>query len=317
MTDQALTHIDDAPMARDLVPTDRRLLPAPMEQLQEIGALIQSAGALVPDALRKDIGACTAVAYMSALHGTDPIATASQVYIISGKLAFMAQYISALIRKHVDCPPSITFSGEGPQRFCHVVLTMKGVKLEYTSPRVAVITPKNSPLWKSDPDQQLSYYSIRAAARRHMPQVLLGIYSVEEMQSVQIKDVTPVAPDPFSADEDEIEHVEAEEVDTEPTPSGGETYDTSEKPQRQVQEDQKQKPATQRPQTDQWPPHDDPMAFFEVAKIAVADAADTKALNRLWSATEANRFALKAADPISAEELDGAFTARGKELAGQ
>lgn len=316
MTDQALTHIDDAPMARDLVPADRRLLPAPMEQLQEIGALIQSAGALVPDALRKDIGACTAVAYMAALHGTDPIATASQVYVISGKLAFMAQYISALIRKHLDCPPSITFSGEGAQRFCHVVLTMKGVKLEYTSPRVAVITPKNSPLWKSDPDQQLSYYSIRAAARRHMPQVLLGIYSVEEMQSVQIKDVTPVAPDPFSADEDEIEHVEAEEVDTEPTPSGGETYDIREKPQQRGQEGQKTRPATRGAQADQWPLNDDPMAFFEAAKIAVAEAVDIKALNLLWSATEANRFSLKAADPISAEELDGAFTARGKEMAG-
>lgn len=301
MTDQALTHIDDAPMARDLVPTDRRLLPAPMEQLQEIGALIQSAGALVPDALRKDIGACTAVAYMAALHGTDPIATASQVYVISGKLAFMAQYISALIRKHVDCPPSITFSGEGPQRFCHVVLTVQGVRLEYTSPRVAVITPKNSPLWRTDPDQQLSYYSIRAAARRHMPQVLLGIYSVEEMQSVQIKDVTPTAQDRFAAEEEEIEHAEAEAYDPPSTPSGGEAYSANDAP--------KAKPEI-------WPRNEDPMAFFEAAKASVAKADNSQILKDLWIATETNRLALKAADPISAQELDGAFNTRDKELAG-
>jgi hypothetical protein len=40
---------------------------------------------------------------------------------------------------------------------------------------------KNSPLWKGDVDQQLFYYSVRAFARRHFPDVMMGIYTVDEL----------------------------------------------------------------------------------------------------------------------------------------
>lgn len=319
MTNTALAHIDDAPLAREIVPTDRKLLPAPMEQLQEVGALIQSAGALVNKDLRQDPGACVAVAYMAALHGTDPIATASQAFLINGRLAFMAQYISALIRKHLTEPLDITFHGEGAQRYCRVVGKVKGKVLEYTSPRVAVITPKNSSLWRTDPDQQLgAYYSVRAFARRHMPDVLLGVYAVDELQSVQIKDVTPVAPDPFADDGAELEHVEPEEDDVTPEPSGGADYTTAQKPQERGQERQQRAPAAEQPKREQWPLNDDPMAFFALAEAAVAEADSETYLAALWQATEANRRALFDADPISSQELDEAFNTRLKEVkAGQ
>src|SRR5690606_11704129 len=42
--------------------------------------------------------------------------------------------------------------------------------------------PKNSPLWKNDPDQQHSYYSLRAGARRHCPEVILGMFDVDELR---------------------------------------------------------------------------------------------------------------------------------------
>lgn len=316
MSEQALAHFDPT-SGQSIMQMDKKLLPAPLEALTEVAHMLAKSSILVPKAFRGQPDLCLGIAYQAALWGTDPVATAKKSYLVNDQIAYEAQLINAICLRHFDDRPTYRYEGEGAQRFVTVTVRVKGQVLTYTSPRVAVIHPKNSPNWKTDPDQQLSYYAIRAFARRHMPDVLLGVYAVDEMQSVQIKDVTPVAPDPFSADEDEIEHVEAEEVDTEPTPSGGGTYDISEKPQQRGQEGQKTRPATRGAQADQWPLHDDPMPFFEAAKIAVAEAVDIKALNLLWSATEANRFALKAADPISAEELDGAFTARGKEMAGQ
>lgn len=86
MTDLAIHDPETIPLARDLVPTDKRLLPAPIEQINQIGALIQSAGAFISPELHKDAGACIAVAYMAALHGTDPIMTASKAFLVNGRL---------------------------------------------------------------------------------------------------------------------------------------------------------------------------------------------------------------------------------------
>lgn len=221
MTDTT-TDIATIPEIKDIVPTDRRLLPAPIEKLAEVAKLIHQSGPLVSDELRNDKGACMAVAYMAALHGTDPIATASQVYMVNKRLAYMSGYINALIRRHVDEPLKIEYSGEGTNRRCRVTGRLKGIELEYVSPVLAVIHPKNSPLWKTDPDQQLSYYSIRAWSRRHMPDVMLGIYAVDELQAlnVSITDVTKKA-DPFAEEEEpapapaEPEDAEIEEIEPE------------------------------------------------------------------------------------------------------
>ncbi len=300
--------VDAPPSVRDLVPQDRRLLPAPMERLQEVANMLAAAGGLVPKELRGKTDVCLAVAYMAALHGTDPVATASQTYVVGDKIAFMAQYINAIIRPHLAGPPEYRFEGEGAQRFVTVLATPRegGAALIYSSPRVGQITPKNSPLWKSDPDQQLCYYSIRAWARRHMPGVLLGIYAVEELQQIVVKDVTPPPPDVFGDDTDIDDLPEAELVGDEQTfePSGGYATDTV-----PVEE-----PPLNDPEPRRIALHDDPMEFFAVCKQDVAEASTRKVLAALWKATEPDRKALFAADRASSDELDALFTARHNEL---
>jgi hypothetical protein len=72
-----------------------------------------------------------------------------------------------------------------------------GDVVDYTSPPRGRITPQNSPLWKTDPDQQQFYYSARALCRRHFPDVLLGIYARDELDDQpaigpdRARDVTP------------------------------------------------------------------------------------------------------------------------------
>lgn len=288
----------DAPLARDLVPQDRKLLPAPLEQIQEVGALIQSAGAFVSKELRADPGACVAVAYMAALHKTDPIMTASKAFLVNGRLAFEAQFISAIVRRHIDEPFDITFHGSGAQRFARVVGKVGGKPLEYTSPQIGQIKPKNSPLWITDPDQQLgAYYSVRAWSRRHKPEVLLGIYAVEELQ-VMVRDVTP-APvadlDGDLHDLDGLPHVEAEEVFE---PSGG--FTTT--------------PDT--PTDDNFPGDRDP-DLTGWAKTLAEDASmatDVETLHRLWDEADGKRRALHRQNRSAHDELEKAFIARQNEL---
>ena len=91
------------------------------------------------------------------------------------------------------------FSGEGANRVCRAWARLAEDPeeiVEYVSPPFASITPKNSPRWKTDPDQQHAYYSGRALCRRHFPDVLLGVYADDELVAEPrgaetARDVTP------------------------------------------------------------------------------------------------------------------------------
>ena len=51
---------------------------------------------------------------------------------------------------------------------------------------------KNSPLWKGDPDQQLTYYTEVGIGRGYKPEMLLGVYDVDEVEGfAPMRDVTP------------------------------------------------------------------------------------------------------------------------------
>lgn len=46
---------------------------------------------------------------------------------------------------------------------------------------------RNSPLWVADPRQQLAYLATKRWARLHAPDVMLGVYSVDELQDHAIE----------------------------------------------------------------------------------------------------------------------------------
>ena len=53
---------------------------------------------------------------------------------------------------------------------------------------------RNSPLWEQDPRQQLAYLCTKRWARLHAPDVLLGVYTPDELQETAPRverDITP------------------------------------------------------------------------------------------------------------------------------
>jgi RecT family len=130
-----------------------------------------------------------------------PYAVANKSYSVNDRLAFESQLIQAVIlqRAPIKGRLKVEYTGEGAARVCRVWAELKdtGEIVEYYSPPFAKITPKNSPLWVSDPDQQQFYYSARALCRRHFPDVLLGIYARDELEDSprigpdRARDVTP------------------------------------------------------------------------------------------------------------------------------
>lgn len=170
-----------------------------MAQVMEFSKLLSLSGTAIPKHLRNNPGGCLAVTIQALEWRMSPIAVANQSYEVSDKIAYMSQLIHAVVEARAPLKQRLraSYEGEGEDRICIITGHFKGEidPVEYRSPKFGKITPKNSPLWKSDPDQQQFYYSVRAFARRFCPDVLLGIYSEDELPGDQARDVTPDKPD--------------------------------------------------------------------------------------------------------------------------
>jgi len=169
-------------------------------QAMDFARMMAISSVAVPKHLRGNPGACLAVVIQAIEWRLSPYAVANKSYSVNDRLAFESQLIQAVIlqRAPIKGRLKVHYSGDGDARVCHVSAELKdGELVDYTSPPRGRITPQNSPLWKSDPDQQHYYYSARALCRRHFPDVLLGIYARDELEDSphigpdRARDVTP------------------------------------------------------------------------------------------------------------------------------
>jgi hypothetical protein len=165
-------------------------------EIMEFSKMMAASGSAVPKHLRGQPGACLGILDDAIRFQINPYALARQSYFVNDMLAYQAAVFMAVINAHAPLKtrPDIRFDGEGQEMRATVIgIFRDGAERTYTSPRIADITPKNSPLWKSDPAQQLSYYSLRAFARRWCPEVIMGIHDVDELREAAMTDITPRA----------------------------------------------------------------------------------------------------------------------------
>ena len=158
---------------------------ASMADIIEAAKLMAQSGFAVRQQFRGNPGACMAVIQQSLRWGMDQYAVANRSYHVNNQLSYESSVIQSVILVNAPIKGRLKheFLGEGADRRCRVWAKLRDEPdeiVEYTSPRFADITPKNSPLWKSDPDQQHYYSAARAFCRRHFPEVLLGVLDREE-----------------------------------------------------------------------------------------------------------------------------------------
>ena len=154
-------------------------------EARDFAMLMATADIALPKHLRNRPGVCLAVVIQSAQWKADPFQVANKSYSVNDRLAYEAQLYAALLLSSglIKGRPRYSYDGEpGSTRRCTVTITLADGTgtLEYVSPQVSKIQPKNSPLWKTDEDQQLAYYSVRACGRRDFPDVLLGFVTTDE-----------------------------------------------------------------------------------------------------------------------------------------
>lgn len=196
-----------------------KIAPQNLGEVVKFAQVMARADIALPKHLRGNEGACMAVALQALDWEMNPFAVASKSYQVNGTIAYEAQLIAAVVntRSGIKGRLRYTYSGTGNEMTCTVSGTIDGEEYTYTSPPIGGITPKNSPLWKTDPQQQLGYFSARSWARRYTPEVILGVYDREEAEQFRgpdnARDITPTQPnvmDRLKAAQNAIENTQDE-----------------------------------------------------------------------------------------------------------
>lgn len=140
----------------------------------------------IPDHLKGKPADCMAIAMQAAQWGMNPFAVAQKTHIVSGRLGYEAQLVNAVIQASGAIVGSFhyEFDGSGSSVRCRVGAVLRGAQSvtwgEWLS--ASEVTTKNSPLWKTNPKQQLGYLQVKNWARLYAPGAILGVYTADELE---------------------------------------------------------------------------------------------------------------------------------------
>ncbi len=168
----------------------------------EASKLMARAGLYLPPHARDNPGACFAVLMKTVAWGMpDPFFMAEHSYVVKSRdgierIAYDSAVFQAalMLSGAVRGRPQYEYEGEEAELRCTVsVQDGQTGKIEsYTTPPVR-LCKGHSPLWTSNPKQQLGYYGIRNLVRQKYQDVLAGFYDRDEME-----DAIDVTPEPAS-----------------------------------------------------------------------------------------------------------------------
>ncbi|VUZ24125.1 Uncharacterised protein [uncultured Comamonas sp.] len=193
---------------------------ASMDKLERLADLMASGKATVPAHLKGSKGDCFAIALQSMQWGMNPFAVAQKTHLINGTLGYEAQLVAAVINNSGLLKERLQFEWSGqwekiigkfkqvesrtkkddngyPKKYIVPdwnIADEQGLKVKVwatlkgeSQPRMLELLmtqarTRNSTLWTEDPKQQLAYLAEKRWARLHTPDVILGVYTPDELQ---------------------------------------------------------------------------------------------------------------------------------------
>ncbi|ELY4856744.1 RecT family recombinase [Cronobacter sakazakii] len=185
--------------------------PEGLMRLQQFAQVMSEGAVSIPQHLRGKPADCLAVTMQAAQWGMNPFSVAQKTHVVNGALGYEAQLVNAAVSSSSLLATRLNYRWDGdwskvngktdksPGLTVTVWATLKGE----AEPRELTISMaqagvRNSPLWEQDPRQQLAYLCTKRWARLHAPDVLLGVYTPDELEESRPRverDITPPAAD--------------------------------------------------------------------------------------------------------------------------
>lgn len=183
-----------------------------LQRIQEFSQVMAKGVATVPKHLAGNVADCMAVTMQAVQWKMNPFAVAQKTHIVNGTLGYEAQLVNAVIVtsgaingrfKYEYIGNWDAFQKTDKKHDDEIKLNL-GIKvgavlkgeqnITWGEPLyLSNVTIRNSPLWKTTPKQQIAYLAVKYWARLYCPEVILGVYSTDELEEARkiVKDITP------------------------------------------------------------------------------------------------------------------------------
>lgn len=192
-----------------------------LNAISTFAQIMAQGAATVPKHLQGNQADCMAVAMQAAQWQMNPFAVAQKTHLINGVLGYEAQLVNAVISRSGVLANRFEYEWYGPwEKIIGKFNIRKGDKGEYRVPGwtmadeagigiiiratlkgedqpreldllFAQARTRNSTLWADDPRQQLAYLAVKRWARLFCPDVILGVYTPDELEDRQEKEINP------------------------------------------------------------------------------------------------------------------------------
>lgn len=177
-----------------------------MVRIESMAARMATSKITTPKHLQGNEGDCMAIIMQAMQWGMNPYAVAQKTHLVNGVLGYEAQLVNAVITARAPVKERLNFEWYGDwskvngkedkssDNGVRVSATLRGEQqprvLEISMAQVGPV--RNSPLWAADPRQQIAYLATKRWARLYCPDVILGVYTPDEVIEREELDVTPV-----------------------------------------------------------------------------------------------------------------------------
>ncbi|EFE7959021.1 RecT family recombinase [Escherichia coli] len=202
-----------------------------LTQLQAVAGLMAQAAVTVPEHLRGNPADCMAIIMQAMQWGMNPYAVAQKTHLVNGVLGYEAQLVNAVISSSNAIVGRFHYEYEGDWSKCartreevvkkpakgggtyekkeivrgwtcedeqglsvRVGAVLRGEsEITWGEPvYLSSVITRNSPLWVSNPKQQIAYLALKYWARLYCPAVVLGVYTPDEVEQRTEKEINPV-----------------------------------------------------------------------------------------------------------------------------
>jgi len=163
------------------------------EHAQRVAKMLSSS-TLIPARFQKDVANTMIALEMANRLGAAPLMVMQNLYVVHGNPAWSGQFIIAAInscKKFHDLEFEI--QGEGMDLWCRAFADdrrtgriKKGAKVSMQMAKAEGWIDKNGSKWKTMPEQMIMYRAASFFGRIHCPDVLMGMYSVEEVEDFTV-----------------------------------------------------------------------------------------------------------------------------------
>lgn len=196
-----------------------------MANIERLANMLSNGRVSTPEHLRDKPADCFAICLQAMQWGMNPFAVAQKTHLVKGTLGYEAQLVNAVIVNSGVIKGRFSYEFFGPWEKVmgktKAIPTEKDGKKSYY--RVPDWTPadefgcgvtvsaalpsgevkerkltlsqaltRNSTLWADDPQQQLAYLGIKRWSRLYAPDVIMGVYTVDELEE---RDLNPLDDD--------------------------------------------------------------------------------------------------------------------------